>query len=152
MRPDRTHEENMEVLRKVLNERARIVLSQKNIEFTLTHQTDTLDELAIYLRRCKAALGHVPARTEIIGGEYLELRFGSWANALQYSGFTNCTRAVVNTPAPEHTALFREEYDRQWELHKQAKRERKKNAEIERRERKSAKRQARKASNAGGAK
>ncbi len=149
MRPDRTYEENMAALKKILNERVRMVISQKNIEFTLAHQTDTLDELARYLRQCKEDLGHVPARTEIIGGKYLELRFGSWAGALHECGFRNCTRAVVNTPAPEHTALFQEEYARQRELHKQAKQERKKNAAAERRERKAAKRQARKASNAG---
>ena len=91
------------------------------------------------MRQCKAELGHVPARTEIIGGEYLELRFGSWFNVLKNSGYVDCPGAVNNTPALEHTTLYRAEYERQWELHKQAKKDRKKAAEAARRDRKSEK-------------
>ena len=74
------------------------------------------------------------------------------ANALKQSGFKDYTGAAVHTPALENTALYRAEYDRQQELHKQAKEERKKQAKENRREQKSAKKRAKKAAAAGGSK
>ena len=70
-----------------MNEAARLEISRRNIEFILEHQKDSAAELARYLRRCQAELGHVPAQSEILGGDLLALRFGSWVNALEYSGF-----------------------------------------------------------------
>ena len=58
---------------------------------------------------------------------------------LKNSGYVDCPGAVNNTPALEHTTLYRAEYERQWELHKQAKKDRKKAAEAARRDRKSEK-------------
>ena len=133
------YQDNRALHEKRLKERVRATISKQNIEFVLAHQNDSLPELARYVRQCKAELGHVPARTEIIGGEYLELRFGSWFNVLKNSGYVDCPGAVNNTPALEHTALYRAEYDRQCEQHKQARKDRKKAAEAERRERKSGK-------------
>ena len=69
-----------------MKERTRIVVTQKNIEYILAHQHDSREELARYLRQCKKELGHVPAQSEVIGGDLLALRFGSWATALNYSG------------------------------------------------------------------
>lgn len=136
------YQDNRALHEKRLKERVRAAISKRNIEFTLAHQHDSIPELVRYVRQCKAELGHVPARTEIIGGEFLELRFGSWFNVLRCSGYVNCPGAVNNTPALEHTALYRAEYDRQWEQHKQARKNRKKAAEAARRERKSEKKHA----------
>lgn len=133
------YQDNRALHEKRLKERVRAAISKQNIEFVLAHQNDSLPELARYVRQCKEELGHVPARTEIIGGEFLELRFGSWFNVLRCSGYVNYSGTVPNTPALEHTELYRAEYERQWEQHKQAKKERKKAAEAERRERKSEK-------------
>ncbi len=132
-------QDNRALHEKRLKERVRAAISKRNIEFTLAHQHDSIPELVRYVRQCKEELGHVPARTEIIGGEFLELRFGSWFNVLRCSGYVNYSGTVPNTPALEHTELYRAEYERQWEQHKQAKKERKKAAEAERRERKSEK-------------
>lgn len=133
------YQDNRALHEKRLKERVRTVISKRNIEFTLAHQHDSVPELVRYVRQCKEELGHVPARTEIIGGEFLELRFGSWFNVLRCSGYVNYSGTVPNTPALEHTELYRAEYERQWEQHKQAKKERKKAAETERRDRKSEK-------------
>lgn len=63
-------------------------IAYKNIEFIIQHQNDTKDELAAYLKACMDDIGHAPAKVEIIGGDLIEYRFGSWAKALGkiYSG------------------------------------------------------------------
>ena len=82
MNPNRTYEENMAALKKVLTQRTYTALSHRNIEFVLKYQNASLQELAAYLRRQQAELRHIPGRTEIIGGDFIELRFrGSRYNA-----------------------------------------------------------------------
>ena len=75
MNPNRTYEENMAALKKVLTQRTYTALSHRNIEFVLKYQNASLQELAAYLRRQQAELRHIPGRTEIIGGDFIELRF-----------------------------------------------------------------------------
>ena len=52
-------------------------IAYKNIDFIIQHQNDTKDELAIYLKACMDDIGHAPAKVEVIGGDYIEYRFGS---------------------------------------------------------------------------
>lgn len=129
---------------KRMNESVRVAISRKNIEFILAHQHDSAEELSSYLRKCKEELGHVPAQSEIIGGDLLALRFGSWEKALSDSGYLNSIGHAVSAFPLERTAIFQAEYEHQSELHKKAKQERKKNAEAERRARKSEKKRQRK--------
>lgn len=75
-----------EALKRKLAENTASAIAQKNIQFALDHQNDSLVKLKLYLRDCAAALGHTPVRTEIVGGDYIDLRFGSWKNALVASG------------------------------------------------------------------
>ena len=143
MNPHRTAQENEAALRKVLTQRTLVALSKQNVEFVLAHQNDTWQELSQYLARCQAALGRAPARTEVIGGDFIELRFGSWAKALGSIGVEDGGR--LPTPDIENTRMFREEYDRQRAADKQAKLEKKKaNKEIARQE-KSARKAAKQA-------
>lgn len=139
------YQDNRALYEKRLSESTRVAISRRNIEFILAHQRDTLDELSRYLRRVKYELGHVPAQAEVIGGDLLALRFGSWVKALEYSGYMNCTGLAVRTLALEDTRLFRAEYERQAAQHAQEKKDRKKAAEAARRERKSEKKQEKKA-------
>lgn len=57
-------------------------LAHKHIQFALDHQNDSLEQLAAYLRRCADEIGYLPRKCEIIGGEYLDMRFGGWETAL----------------------------------------------------------------------
>ena len=123
MNPHRTAKANEAALRKVLTQRTLVALSKQNVEFVLAHQNDTWQELSQYLARCQAALGRAPARTEVIGGDFIELRFGSWGKALASIGIHGGNR--LPTPSLENTKLFREEYDRQRAADKHAKREKK---------------------------
>ena len=121
------YQDNRALHERKMNEAARLEISRRNIEFILEHQRDSAAELAAYLRRCQAEeLGHVPAQSEVLGGDLLALRFGSWGNALAYSGFPVSTGQAVSNFPLERTALFRAEYERQSALHAQAKKDRKK--------------------------
>ena len=126
MNPNRTYEENMAALKKVLTQRTYTALSHRNIEFVLKYQNASLQELAAYLRRQQAELRHIPGRTEIIGGDFIELRFRGWANALEAIGVSRELAAKRSTPALEKTALFQAEFNTQRELDKAAKAEAKK--------------------------
>ena len=48
---------------------------------------------------------------EVIGGDFIELRFGGWGKALASIGVKNGGR--IPTPSVENTKLFRDEYERQ---------------------------------------
>lgn len=134
-----------------MKERTHIVVTQKNIEYILAHQHDSREELARYLRQCKKELGHIPAQSEVIGGDLLALRFGSWVEALNYSGYMNCKGTAVSALPLERTAIYQEEYERQSKQHVKDKEARKKKAKADRREQKSAKKRAKKAAIAAAA-
>ena len=144
------YQDNRALHERKMNEAARLEISRRNIEFILEHQRDSAAELAAYLRRCQVELGHVPAQSEVLGGDLLALRFGSWGNALAYSGFPVSTGPAVSNFPLERTALFQAEYERQSAMHAQAKKDRKKAAEAARREQKSEKKKAKKAAEAAG--
>ena len=143
--------DNQALHERRMKERTRIVVTQKNIEYILAHQHDSLEELARYLRQCRTELGHIPAQSEVIGGDLLALRFGSWVEALNYSGYMNCKGTAVSALPLERTAIFQEEYERQSKQHVKDKEARKKKAKADRREQKSAKKRAKKAAIAAAA-
>lgn len=125
MQTGRTREQNEASLHKLLVRRTYAALAKKNVQFVLEHQNDTNKELALYLNRCRLALGHTPARTEVIGGDFLEMRFGSWANALLKIGVEDGYAIQKAAPPLEQTQLFREEYEAQRLLDRQKKAKRK---------------------------
>ena len=112
MNPRRTLQENESALRKVLTQRTLEALSKQNVAFVLEHQNDTLEQLSAYLSACMDTLGHVPAWTEVLGGDLIDLRFGGWAQALHSIGQTGYDDAQ-EPPRVQDTQLFRNEYDRQ---------------------------------------
>ena len=145
-------QDNRALHERRMKECTRIVVTQKNIEYILAHQHDSREELARYLRQCKKELGHIPAQSEVIGGDLLALRFGSWVEALNYSGYMNCKGTAVSALPLERTAIFQEEYERQSKQHVKDKEARKKKAKADRREQKSAKKREKNAAAAGGSK
>ena len=110
MNPYRSTEENMSALKKVLTQRTLVAIANKNVEFVLKNQNASLDELAEYLCKCRRWCGHIPGRTEVIGGDYIELRFRGWA-----SGVSKELAVKRFHPALEKTMLFQQEYERQRE-------------------------------------
>lgn len=81
------YRDNRALHEKKMNEVTRVEISRQNIEFILAHQDDSPEELAKYLRRCQAELGHVPAQSEILGGDLLALRFARGATRWHTAAF-----------------------------------------------------------------
>ncbi len=110
-----------EALHRALLERTHSAIVKKNVAFILEHQNDRLHALTMYLKQCQQKLGHPPARTEIIGGDYIEMRFGTWEKALLSIGVRDGARINQITPRLEKTQLFQEEFSVQRELDRQEK-------------------------------
>ena len=57
-------------------------LAEEEQEFRQQHEADTDEQLLSYLRSWAFRLHHTPWPGEIVGGSYIEERFGSWNSAL----------------------------------------------------------------------
>lgn len=57
-------------------------LEKQEQEFLEEHSTDTDEQLLTYLQQNAIQLGHTPWPREIVGGSYIEQRFGTWKNTL----------------------------------------------------------------------
>lgn len=150
MNPYRSTEENMSALKKVLTQRTLVAIANKNVEFVLKNQNASLDELAEYLCKCRRWCGHIPGRTEVIGGDFIELRFRGWANALCASGVSKELAVKRFHPALEKTMLFQQEYERQREQDKLEKRQKKVVNKEKMRQEKSERKQPKKSASPSG--
>lgn len=101
-RPDAPSQQTLEL--------ARRIIARKNTQFILDHQNDTLEQLSAYLKACMDDIGHPPARVEVIGGAFLEYRFGSWTKALRsfYSGSVSAN--LKNPPSFANRKIVRDLY------------------------------------------
>ena len=79
--------------------RVKQIIARRNTEFILDHQNDSLEQLSAYLKACMEDIGHPPARVEVIGGAFLEYRFGSWTKALR-SVYTGKVSDCLKNPPP----------------------------------------------------
>lgn len=136
-------------LQRTLEQNTRTALSKKNVAFILEHQHDSLTQLAAYLKSCKAELGYPPTRTEVIGGDYIEMRFGSWSKALQAAGILDKRAQNALPKKQENTKLYQDEYAAQKILHQQEKARKK---EENRRKNEEKRKQVQSKAKAGGAK
>ena len=110
---------------KKVDQRTRSVLVEKQIAFAKEHKSDTDEELLDYLRQTAAKLGYTPNAGEIIGGEYIAARLGSWNAAVQASGLKMPGKPREFKARP----IYKEEFKRQAVLFKKerlAKKEEKK--------------------------
>ena len=96
------------------------VLSHKHIQFELDHQNDSLEQLQQYLQRCTEKLGHTPTRTEVAGGPYIDLRFGSWKRAVRDIGTWKSNMEYFPMPL-ENTKRYKDELQFQRDKRKTAK-------------------------------
>ena len=96
-------------------------LEQQEKQFRKEHESDTDAELLMYLRTCSIRLRHAPWPGEVIGGSYIEERFGAWNRAL----------ALAKLPAPhtanqqKYFARYQEEVERQKGVYRRRKAEKK---------------------------
>ena len=96
-------------------------LEQQEQEFRQLHQADTDEQLLTYLRSWAVRYHHTPWPGEIVGGSFIQERFGSWNRAL----------ALARLPLPKTAnqsksfARIQQETERQKEIYKQKKAEKK---------------------------
>ncbi len=117
----------------ILRRRTEQALAQKQAEFAKDHSLDSDEALISYVRSCADKLGHTPNAGEIIGGDMILCRFGSWEEVI--------CRCALGKPGPmpelSHCRIYREEKKRQLELWQAEKRQ--KEARKRRREKKAEK-------------
>ena len=99
-RPDAPSQQTLELVKRII--------ARKNTLFILDHQNDTLEQLSAYLKACMDDIGHPPARVEVIGGSFLEYRFGTWNKALRsvYSG--KASDCLKNPPPFSNRKIVRD--------------------------------------------
>lgn len=92
-----------------LDQRVRTSLLKKEDRFAQDHQNDTDQQLLEYLNRFAGELGHTPNPCEIIGGRFIEKRFGDWNRAVLLAGLTWARKA----PPMQQRLIYRQEKARQ---------------------------------------
>ena len=105
----------------VIAQRAARELDAREKAFEEEHQNDKEYQLLDYFHECARQLGHTPRIKEIEGWKYLEKRFGTWDILLIRAGMR---RYFGRDPESEY-ALIKNERDRQMELHREKKRQKK---------------------------
>lgn len=96
-------------------ERTKQALLARGAAFARDHGADTDQQLIDYVRACAAALGHAPARGEVLGGGYVAARLGGWQSVIRLAGLPR----PGTPPRLEHRAIYRREYQRQVRLFQQ---------------------------------
>ena len=85
------------------------IIAHKNTQFILDHQNDSLEQLSAYLKACMEDIGHPPSRVEIIGGDYIEYRFGGeWYRALRTFYDGKASANLKNPPTFENRKIVRD--------------------------------------------
>ena len=96
-------------------------LEAQEEEFRKEHEGDTDEQLLLYLRSGAIGLHHTPWPGEILGGSYIEERFGTWNRALALAGLTIPRTANQQ----KNFQRYREEEVRQKEIYRRRKAEKK---------------------------
>ena len=96
-------------------------LEQQEADFRQQHAEDSDEQLIAYLRAWAIRKQHTPWPGEIVGGAFIEERFGSWNRVLAL------TRLPVPRTANQSASFARikEETERQKELYRRKKTEKK---------------------------
>ena len=93
--------------------------------FATQHTLDSDEQLLIYLRQRSATLRHTPWPREIIGGNLIERRFGTWQAAL-------CLAKLPLPNTPDKITVFiryQEEAERQKVIYREKKAAKKQKAQ-----------------------
>ena len=96
-------------------------LEQQELDFRGQHEGDSDEQLLAYLRAWAIRKHHTPWPGEIVGGKYIQERFGSWNRAL----------LLARLPAPKTAnqsksfVRVQKETEKQKEIYRQRKAEKK---------------------------
>ena len=94
---------------KKLDARVQASLLKKENRFAQAHKDDTNAQLLEYLHTFAKELGRTPNACEIIGGRYIEKRFGNWNRAVLAAGLAWPRKA----PPMQSRLIYRQERERQ---------------------------------------
>ena len=109
-----------EIYEAVIRKMVAQALEEQEDAFARDHEQDADAELLACLRAAARQLGYSPRYKEIVGWRTIEMRFGSWSEALQKAGLPPAARCPV-TKLPR----VQEETQRQKERYRQRKAEKK---------------------------
>lgn len=98
-----------------------LALEAREEEFRKEHGSDTDAQLLAYLRLCAAKLNHTPWPEEILGGTVIAERFGSWEKALTAANLA----LPLGENKPSTFPRVKREEERQKEIYRQRKAEKK---------------------------
>lgn len=101
------------VIRRMVTE----ALQAQEDRFVLEHGNDTDEQLACYLRECALQLGHSPWPREIVGGDMICKRFGSWDCALRKAELPD----PITANKPSQFLRYRNEIEQQKLIYRQKK-------------------------------
>lgn len=98
-----------------------LALEAREEEFRKEHGSDTDAQLLAYLRLCATKLNHTPWPEEILGGTVITERFGSWEKALTAANLA----LPLGENKPSTFPRVKREEERQKEIYRQRKAEKK---------------------------
>ena len=101
--------QRLDARKQLILRRVERIIARKNTQFILDHQNDSLEQLSAYLKACMEDIGHPPSRVEIIGGDYIEYRFGGeWYRALRTFYDGKASDRLKNPPTFENRKIVRD--------------------------------------------
>lgn len=101
--------QRLDARKQLILRRVERIIAHKNTQFILDHQNDSLEQLSAYLKACMEDIGHPPSRVEIIGGDYIEYRFGGeWYRALRTFYDGKASANLKNPPTFENRKIVRD--------------------------------------------
>lgn len=99
----------LDARKQLILRRVERIIARRNTQFILDHQHDSLEQLSTYLKACMEDIGHPPARVEVIGGDYIEYRFGGeWYRALRTFYDGKASDCLKNPPTFENRKIVRD--------------------------------------------
>ena len=102
-------QQRLDARKQLILRRVERIIARKNTQFILDHQNDSLEQLSAYLKACMEDIGHPPSRVEVIGGDYIEYRFGGeWYRALRTFYDGKASDRLENPPTFENRKIVRD--------------------------------------------
>ena len=102
-------QQRLDARKQLILRRVERIIARKNTQFILDHQNESLEQLSAYLKACMEDIGHPPSRVEIIGGDYIEYRFGGeWYRALRTFYDGKASDRLKNPPTFENRKIVRD--------------------------------------------
>ena len=102
-------QQRLDARKQLILRRVERIIAHKNTQFILDHQNDSLEQLSAYLKACMEDIGHPPSRVEVIGGDYIEYRFGGeWYRALRTFYDGKASDRLKNPPTFENRKIVRD--------------------------------------------